>query len=120
MQSLLSLHGAKKLAGQEELSNTKAKIIYDVLDSNSEIYQVVPQQHARSRMNICFRIRGGDETSEKIFLKGAEERLLQGLKGHRSVQGIRASNYNAISMADVERLAAYLLEFAKAGMTADA
>lgn len=113
MQSLLSTHGDKKLAGQEELSNAKAKIIYDVLDSSPKIYQVVPQQRVRSRMNICFRIRGGDDTSEKKFLKGAEDRLLQGLKGHRSVGGIRISNYNAIMMADVERLAKYLLEFAR-------
>ena len=111
MQSLLSTHGAKKLAGQEKLSGDKAKVIYDILDSRSEVYQVVPQQGVRSRMNICFRIQGGDDTSEKKFLKGAEERLLQGLKGHRSVKGIRVSNYNAITMADVERLATYLLDF---------
>lgn len=113
IQKLLSTHGAKKLAGQEELSNAKAKIIYDILESSPEVYQIVPQQRARSRMNICFRIRGGDETSEKQLLKGAEERLLQGLKGHRSVGGIRASNYNAIEMADIERLAAYLRDFAQ-------
>ena len=113
MQSLLATHGAKKLAGQEELSNAKAKVIYDILDSNPEIYQVVTQKRARSRMNICFRIRGGDDTTEKKFLKEAEERLLQGLKGHRSVGGIRVSNYNAITMADVERLATYLLDFAR-------
>lgn len=111
MQSLLSTHGAKKLAGQEELSGNKAKVIYDILDSRSEVYQVVPQQGVRSRMNICFRIQGRDDASEKKFLKGAEERLLQGLKGHRSVGGIRISNYNAITMAEVERLATYLLDF---------
>lgn len=111
MQSLLSTHGAKKLAGQEELSNAKAKVVYEILDSKPEMYQVVPQQRVRSRMNICFRIQGGDDMSEKKFLKGAEERLLQGLKGHRSVGGIRVSNYNAITMADVERLATYLLDF---------
>jgi phosphoserine aminotransferase len=74
------------------------------------IYQVVPQLRVRSRLNICFRIRGGDETSETEFLKGAEERLLQGLKGHRSVGGIRASNF---VMTDAEKLAAYLLDYAK-------
>ena len=112
MQDLLSIHGSKKLAGQEELSNAKAKAIYHLLDSKPETYQVVPERGVRSRMNICFRIRGGDEASEKTFLKGAEERQLQGLKGHRSVGGIRVSAYNAITMADVEKLAAYLSEFA--------
>jgi phosphoserine aminotransferase len=47
-------------------------------------------------------------------LKGAVERGLTGLKGHRSVGGIRASNYNAIPVAGVEKLAAYLKEYAEA------
>lgn len=113
MRSLLVTHGSRKIAGQEELSDAKAKVIYDVLDSNPKVYQVVPQLRARSRMNICFRIRGGDETSETEFLKGAEEKLLQGLTGHRSVGGVRASLYNAISMTEVEKLAAYLLDYAQ-------
>jgi phosphoserine aminotransferase len=43
-------------------------------------------------MNICFRINGGDADKEKAFLAGAEKKGLLGLKGHRSVGGIRASN----------------------------
>ncbi len=113
MRSLISTHGAQKLSGQEDLSNTKAKIIYDILDAHPDVYQVVPHKSARSRMNICFRVRGGDAASEKAFLEGAEKRMLQGLKGHRSVGGIRASNYNAVSMANVEKLAAYMKEYAE-------
>ena len=63
-------------------------------------------------MNICFRIKDGDEAAEKSFLKGAEERGLLGLKGHRSVGGVRASNYNAVGVEKVERLCGWLLEFA--------
>lgn len=113
MKSLLAMHGEAKLAGQEELSNSKAKLIYDILDANPEIYQVVPQKAVRSRMNICFRVRKGDATSEKEFLDGAERQLLQGLKGHRSVGGIRISNYNAVTLDNVKRLATYLEEFIK-------
>ncbi len=113
MRSLISTHGAQKLSGQEELSNAKAEVIYEILDAHPEIYQVVPHKSVRSRMNICFRVRGGDAASEKSFLGGAEKRMLQGLKGHRSVGGIRASNYNAVSMANVQKLAAYLKDYVK-------
>ena len=54
MKLLIATHGASKLAGQEKLSNMKAKIIYDILDANSATYQVVPYKAVRSRMNICF------------------------------------------------------------------
>lgn len=113
MRGLLATHGEKGLAGQEELANRKAKILYDVLDKYPDVYQVVTSQPVRSRMNICFRIRGGDSSQEKTFLEYAEAQLLQGLKGHRSVGGIRASNYNAVPLKNVERVAAYMEEFAQ-------
>ena len=62
-------------------------------------------------MNICFRIGGGDEGMEKAFLKGAEERGLLGLKGHRSVGGIRVSNYNAVPVDNVRKLKDWMVEF---------
>lgn len=113
MRALLSTHGPQKLAGQEKLSNAKAEIIYDILDAHSDTYQVVPLKDARSRMNICFRVHGGDAIREKQFLEGAEEKMLQGLKGHRSVGGIRISNYNAVPMTNIEKLAKYLMNFAE-------
>ena len=81
MKLLIATHGKSKLSGQEEVSNTKAKIIYDILDANPEVYQVVPHKDVRSRMNICFRVRNGDSESESTFLEGAESRMLKGLKG---------------------------------------
>ncbi|KAI4121199.1 MAG: hypothetical protein LQ338_006498 [Usnochroma carphineum] len=113
MRGLVATHGQKGLEGQEELANLKAKILYDVLDTYPEVYQVVPHQPVRSRMNICFRIRQGDAGQEKAFLEHAEAQLLQGLKGHRSVGGIRASNYNAVPMTNVQKLAACLTDFAR-------
>jgi phosphoserine aminotransferase len=64
----------------------------------------------RSRMNVPFRLP--DERLDAPFLKGAEERGMTQLKGHRSVGGMRASIYNAMPLAGAERLAAYLREFA--------
>ena len=83
VRGLLSTHGDSKLAGQELLSNAKAEVIYNILDANPVIYQPVNHRTVRSRMNICFRIQ--DPETEGEFLAGAEERLLLGLKGHRSV-----------------------------------
>ncbi|PYI07712.1 phosphoserine aminotransferase [Aspergillus sclerotiicarbonarius CBS 121057] len=105
-----------KVDGQQAVADRKAKLLYDTLDAYPEVYKVVPEKNVRSRMNACFRVvKGGnvDET-EKAFLKGAVERGLTGLKGHRSVGGIRASNYNAVPESGIEKLAAYLKEFATA------
>ena len=121
LQRLVSTFGDKKVAGQEEIANQKAKLIYDTLDAYPDSYHVVPDKSVRSRMNICFRIIAGksddgfkpDEAKEKAFLSGAEKRGLLGLKGHRSVGGIRASNYNAVPLQNVQKLADWLVEFAK-------
>ncbi|KAL9626545.1 MAG: hypothetical protein Q9204_007219 [Flavoplaca sp. TL-2023a] len=113
MRGLLETHKDRQLAGQEEVANTKAKRIYDVLDKYPDIYQIVPDRLVRSRMNICFRVYGGNGGQEKAFLEGAEAQLLQGLKGHRSVGGIRISNYNAVDVGKVERLTTYLEDYAR-------
>ncbi len=92
MSGLVNSYGTKRIGGQEEVSNEKARLIYDTLEKYSNVYQVVPQKSSRSRMNICFRVHGGDADKEKAFLAGAEKKGLLGLKGHRSVGGIRCSN----------------------------
>ena len=111
-----------KVDGQQAVANQKAKIIYDALEAHPSTYRIVPDKSVRSRMNICFRVRRGGVGSdaaeataaaEKTFLDGAEKKLLLGLKGHRSVGGIRASNYNAVPMENVEKLAGYLVDFAE-------
>ncbi|KIW03374.1 phosphoserine transaminase [Verruconis gallopava] len=113
MANLVTTYGEKKISGQEAISKEKAEILYGVLDSAPEVYHVVPDKTVRSRMNICFRVGGGDAGKEKEFLAGAERRGLLGLKGHRSVGGIRISNYNAVSVDGVRKLARYLEDFAK-------
>ena len=67
-------------------------------------------------MNICFRVIGADgkpdETKEGEFVKAGEKQGLLGLKGHRSVGGIRVSNYNAVPVEAVEKLVKFMEEFA--------
>ncbi|KAI5854980.1 pyridoxal phosphate-dependent transferase [Tricharina praecox] len=99
------------LEAQENASAEKANMLYDALDQGG-IYRVVPEKTVRSRMNICFRIDGGEEV-EKAFLKGAEAKGLTGLKGHRSVGGLRISNYNSIPKEAAEKLVGYINEFAQ-------
>lgn len=111
MRGLLASHGTSKLTGQEAVSNAKADMIYRILDSNPQVYQPVNDQNARSRMNICFRVK--DSETEKKFLDGAKKLHLLGLNGHRSVGGVRASNYNAVPMENVQKLASYMEDFAQ-------
>ena len=112
MADLVSAYGAQKVTGQEEIANRKANLIYGALDKYSQVYRVVPDKSVRSRMNICFRVHGGDAEKEKEFLAGADKRMLQGLKGHRSVGGMRASNYNAVPLENVQKLVKYLEDYA--------
>jgi phosphoserine aminotransferase len=101
-----------KVDGQQKLAEKKAELIYGALEKDSDFYKIVPAKSARSKMNICFRLTAGED-AEKAFVKGGSERGLLGLKGHRSVGGIRASNYNSVSLEGAEKLAAYIDEFAQ-------
>ncbi|SPN98829.1 related to 3-phosphoserine aminotransferase [Cephalotrichum gorgonifer] len=105
-----------KVDGQEAVAKKKAELIYGALEANSDVYRIVPDKSVRSTMNICFRVTKGDnpDESEKAFLKGASALGLTGLKGHRSVGGIRASNYNSIPLEGAQKLADFIESFAKA------
>ncbi|KAG6008976.1 hypothetical protein E4U21_003528 [Claviceps maximensis] len=111
LKGLLQQH-PDKVQGQQALSEKKAQLIYEALDAYPDVYKVVPDRKVRSRMNICFRIEGDDAAAEAVFLEQGTARGLTGLKGHRSVGGIRASNYNAIPLQGAEKLAGFLREFA--------
>ena len=113
MAGLAETYGVKKVSGQEATSDQKAELLYSTLEKYPSVYNIVPHRAARSRMNICFRVLDGNADKEKEFLAGAEKIGLTGLKGHRSVGGIRASNYNAVTLEAVQKLAGYLAEFAE-------
>lgn len=88
----------------------KAQLIYKALEAHPDIYKIVPDKTVRSRMNICSRIEGGDWV-EKTFVEEGAALGLTGLKGHRSLRGIRASNYNAVPLEGVEKLAEFINAF---------
>ena len=101
--------GVGGLAAMNRHNLAKAKLLYDVLDASGGFYAGHARPDCRSDMNVTFRLP--DETAEKAFIKGATERRLIDLKGHRSVGGIRASIYNAMPLSGVESLRDYMLEF---------
>ncbi|XP_006122537.1 phosphoserine aminotransferase isoform X1 [Pelodiscus sinensis] len=100
-------------AAMDKLSSIKSHMIYDIIDSSSGFYVCPVEKKSRSRMNIPFRIGNvnGDEALEKKFLDKAVELNMISLKGHRSVGGIRASLYNAVTIEDVQKLAAFMRSF---------
>jgi phosphoserine aminotransferase len=96
------------LAAMEAHNRKKAALLYDYLDASS-LFKSPVARDARSLMNVPFKLR--DETLDEAFLKGAQARGMVQLKGHRSVGGMRASIYNAMPMAGVLALVAYMKEF---------
>lgn len=98
------------LAAMAEINRTKAAILYGAVDSSDEFYQGHAQTSARSSMNVVFRLQNADLTDR--FVAEAQEAGLDGLKGHRSVGGCRASIYNAFPTEGCERLAQFMREFA--------
>jgi phosphoserine aminotransferase len=95
------------LAAVAAHNEEKARRLYTALDG-SDFYTPTAEPASRSRMNVTFRLP--DEELEKRFLAGATERQLVGLKGHRSVGGMRASLYNAMPLAGVDALVAWMEE----------
>ena len=92
----------------EKHNRSKAALLYDYLDSTG-FYTSPIAKDDRSLMNVPFKLR--DESLTDALLKGAEERHMVQLKGHRSVGGMRASIYNAMPQEGVRALVAYMKEF---------
>lgn len=91
----------------------KSKAVYEEIESSGGFYCSLVEKNCRSRMNIPFRIGGpaGNDDLEKQFLKEAETIKMVQLKGHRSVGGIRASLYNAITEQETDVLVNFMREF---------
>jgi phosphoserine aminotransferase len=99
------------LAAMAKHNESKAGLLYDFLDQ-SEFFRGTAQRDSRSLMNVCFR--APNEELEAKFVSEATKRGLDGLKGHRSAGGMRASIYNACPRASVEALVAFMKEFERA------
>ena len=98
------------VAGMDALAEKKSSLLYDVIDS-SDFWRSPVDSRYRSRMNIVFRLPS--EELEAKFVKEATAADMLGLKGHRSVGGLRASLYNALPYEDVVALRDFMLDFEK-------
>ncbi|MBL8451329.1 MAG: aminotransferase class V-fold PLP-dependent enzyme, partial [Zoogloea sp.] len=98
------------LAAVEQANVTKAKRVYDAIEGSGGFYRNPVAADCRSRMNVPFTLSNPALDAE--FLTEAAERKLAGLKGHKSVGGMRASIYNAMSLEGVDALVALMQDFA--------
>lgn len=99
----------------EKTNETKAKLLYDAIDSSSFYMSPLEKTH-RSSMNVVFRVKpdsADSETLEDTFVKEAKAVGLTELKGHRAIGGLRASIYNAMSVESVKILVDFMKAFEK-------
>ena len=94
--------------GMEQLKEERSSLLYDYLDE-SRIFRPHALPGSRSDMNVTFRT--GDADLDAEFVKGAAEKGLVNLKGHKIAGGMRASLYNAMPLEGVRKLLEYMKEF---------
>lgn len=100
------------LEGIEAKNREKANLLYQAIDNSGGFYRGAAKTSDRSLMNVTFRL--ASEELEKQFIKQSEQEGFVGLKGHRSVGGLRASIYNAVPYTSVKALVDFMGEFQKA------
>jgi phosphoserine aminotransferase len=103
--------GEGGLTALQQRNVAKAQLLYNAIDASDGYYRGHAEKNCRSLMNVTFRLPS--EELEKKFIKEATAAKLDGLKGHRSVGGLRASIYNAFPQAGVERLVEFMADFQK-------
>jgi phosphoserine aminotransferase len=104
------LAGLGGLSAVAKINERKAKVLYDELD-RTEFWTPHADADSRSQMNVTFRLP--TEDLEKLFVKESTAAGFDGLKGHRSVGGLRASIYNAFPEQGIKDLVAFMQEFEK-------
>ncbi len=104
------IDGQGGLDGVEKINRAKGDLLYGLIDEMSDYYRGATEKESRSLMNVCFRLP--TEELEKKLIADGREAGFNGLKGHRSVGGIRVSMYNAISLDNIKTLVEYLKDFA--------
>lgn len=105
------LKGLGGLEAMERINREKAGMLYDAIDA-TDFYRGTAATDSRSLMNVTFRLP--NEDLEKKFVAEATAAGLDGLKGHRSVGGLRASTYNAFPTEGVKALVDFMKEFERA------
>ena len=99
------------VTGIAKRNDAKAAALYTAIDASGGFYRGPVQEASRSKMNVVFRVAGGDEAIEKKFAQEADAARLVGVKGHRSVGGMRVSLYNAVTPEAVDALLSFMSEF---------
>jgi phosphoserine aminotransferase len=112
LQNLRLLKANGGLAEMEKVNIAKAELLYNAID-NSRIFVGTAAKEDRSRMNVCFVMKPEYQALEADFLKFAVAAGMDGIKGHRSVGGFRASIYNAMPIESVQALVDCMTEFEK-------
>jgi phosphoserine aminotransferase len=112
MQTLRWLKANGGVPAMEKRNKEKAALLYAEIDRNP-LFKGTAAKEDRSLMNVCFVMADEYKDNEADFLKLATERGLDGLKGHRSVGGFRASIYNAMPIEGVKALVDAMQEFEK-------
>jgi phosphoserine aminotransferase len=100
------------LAAMERRNREKATLLYGAIDRMSVFYRCPVERDSRSVMNVVFRLP--TVALEERFVAEARKHRMIGLKGHRTVGGIRVSAYNAVSVEDIRALTSFMEEFARA------
>jgi phosphoserine aminotransferase len=104
------LNDIGNLDNMAKINNQKASAIYHALDLYNDFYNCHADKSVRSKMNVAFNIK--DQSLEKAFIESATQQGFYGLEGHRSIGGLRASLYNAVTLEAAELLASFLKDFA--------
>ncbi|MBN2381284.1 3-phosphoserine/phosphohydroxythreonine transaminase [bacterium] len=99
------------LIAVEQMNRKKADLLYAAMDADPDYYRGTNEKESRSYMNVTLRLPS--EELEKAFIAEAGKAGLHGLKGHRSVGGIRASIYNAFPYEGMEKLVEFMKKFRK-------
>jgi phosphoserine aminotransferase len=99
------------LAGVEKINIAKKDLLYSAIDGAPDFYKGLAEKNSRSWMNVTLRLP--TEDMENKFIADAKNEGLIGLKGHRSVGGIRISIYNAVSLEDVQKTVDFMRQFRK-------
>jgi phosphoserine aminotransferase len=103
LETLRWLKANGGLVEMEKRNIAKAELLYNAID-NSKMFVGTANKEDRSRMNVCFVMKPEYKELEAAFLKFATEAGMDGIKGHRSVGGFRASIYNAMPIESVQAL----------------
>jgi phosphoserine aminotransferase len=97
----------------QKLNEEKAALLYDAIDNSDGFYVAHAKEGSRSLMNVSFNIKDKDADLEAKLIKATEDAGMVGLKGHRSIGGLRASIYNAMSVEGIQALVDLMEKFAK-------